>query len=349
MKTVALLKKDSNEILLRTVSELFHDFEKFLLTDDLTELFDTGAEYYLISSANFILKTPEKWNEILEKYFNNNKKILHIGGWNDALHDIEAMMIHFNYYDVLIKYRDQVKFLYIGKLEESDLKKKISKFENICICDTEHFTDAAITNPIIKNTYTRQNKFLLTTVLKKNKHRWLLKEEIEKQNLFSYHIGNISEIKNYNNWTGLFDDPNGRIEPDSFISWDLYNSSSFEIVPETRANYFTYPTEKTIKPIMAKLPFLILSNKDYYSHLKQFGFKTFDSLIDESFAYEDDLEIRVRKLVQTAKHILDNDAIDFYNASQEICEYNREHMFYFAKKQENMYYQNVYNFFNKLD
>jgi len=347
MKKITFLN-DSTIPSIYQIIESFTDYQFEISNEfDFFEFFKSDSDVFVISAASALI--PNKtWKVLLEKYFLKTNKILIIGGAHDTLHDVENLIFRENF-DMLFKtYQDRIKFLYVGVLE-SNLEKRLSKFKITCLSDYEHFNDSVLICPEIKTIDAeRKNKFLLTTILKKMKHRQLLKIELEKENLLKYHIGKISEKKDYDNWDGLVT-KNSIIRPDAFISWDLYNSSSFEIVPETRGENFTYMTEKTIKPIMAKLPFLILSNKDYYSHLKQFGFKTFDSLIDESFAYEDNLETRVRKLVQTAKHILDNGAIDFYNASQEICDHNKEHMFYFAKKQENMYYQNIYNFFNKLD
>ena len=65
---------------------------------------------------------------------------------------------------------------------------------------------------------------------------------------------------------------------------NVYSDIFVDIVHETDIsddNFFV--TEKTIRPIMFKRPFLSMSGKNFLSKLRQLGFKTFDTWFDETY------------------------------------------------------------------
>ena len=70
----------------------------------------------------------------------------------------------------------------------------------------------------------------------------------------------------------------------------LYTNAFVEIVHETDINAF-FITEKTIRPILFKKPFLVMGCRNFMSNLKKLGFRTFDSWLDERY---DDAEGRSR-------------------------------------------------------
>ena len=80
-------------------------------------------------------------------------------------------------------------------------------------------------------------------------------------------------------------------------------------------------TEKVYRNLFYKIPFTLISNKHALLYLKTLGFKTFDSLIDESYDYESD-DIRYIKSVESAKLLL-----NFWKSSEldDILSYNRQH------------------------
>ena len=71
-----------------------------------------------------------------------------------------------------------------------------------------------------------------------------------------------------------------------------YSRSKIELVTETETNFF-FITEKTIKPIRAGIPFVIVGCRHYLKKLKQLGFKTFSPYIDESYDNEPDTNRRI--------------------------------------------------------
>ena len=64
-----------------------------------------------------------------------------------------------------------------------------------------------------------------------------------------------------------------------------YSRSKIELVTETETDFF-FITEKTIKPIRAGIPFVMVGCQNYLKKLRQLGFKTFHPHIDESYDSE---------------------------------------------------------------
>ena len=105
-------------------------------------------------------------------------------------------------------------------------------------------------------------------------------------------------------------------------SMDLYNNSWTELVPETLYDRGFLITEKTIKPIGTKTPFLILSTPEYLDYLHTLGFKTFNTLISEAYDSEYNLELRIDMILEQLQDIVDNGAEDFYRACSSILDHN---------------------------
>lgn len=109
---------------------------------------------------------------------------------------------------------------------------------------------------------------------------------------------------------------------DGHASMDLYLDCWLEIVPETMYRDLFYFTEKTQKPIMTRTPFLMVTTAHYLDFLRQRGFKTFGSLIDESYDRHHHIQDRVRGLLDVLEDIMKNGTQKFYQASQPILDHN---------------------------
>lgn len=65
---------------------------------------------------------------------------------------------------------------------------------------------------------------------------------------------------------------------------DIYNRTAYSLVAETGAhNDYSFFTEKTAKPIMARRLFVMFAGRGFLQNLRSQGFKTFDQVIDESY------------------------------------------------------------------
>jgi len=113
---------------------------------------------------------------------------------------------------------------------------------------------------------------------------------------------------------------------DGLLNHNLYIDSYFSVITETHCYETNYPflTEKIYKPLLMGHPFLVLSTPNFYKHLKNIGYKTFDGLIDESFDTIADNKKRVEAFAQSVENLCNSDLVEFLKKAKPICEYNRE-------------------------
>ena len=109
---------------------------------------------------------------------------------------------------------------------------------------------------------------------------------------------------------------------------DIYANTHSSIVAETQSeNAFSFYTEKIVKPILAKRPFVVASGQHYLKNLKRLGFQTFDGLIDESYDNEPLLETRIKLMCDQVRTINNMKTLDWIAQTREICEHNFQLMF----------------------
>jgi hypothetical protein len=92
-----------------------------------------------------------------------------------------------------------------------------------------------------------------------------------------------------------------RIIPGYFASGtEPPNVDAFwHIVTETVFYYDKlHLTEKIFKPIVSKQPFMLLAAPGNLAYLKSYGFKTFDSVIDETYDSIQDNDLRIQAVVK---------------------------------------------------
>jgi len=109
----------------------------------------------------------------------------------------------------------------------------------------------------------------------------------------------------------------------------FYSKFDIELVSEsyTRGDTF-FPTEKTVRPIMAAKPILIYGPKKFLSRLRQLGFETYHSIWDESY----DLFEGPNRW-HAIKHIIDSimswsdcRRLDLLQQADQIATKNRQHL-----------------------
>jgi len=110
-----------------------------------------------------------------------------------------------------------------------------------------------------------------------------------------------------------------------------YLDSYFNITTETfffeNATFFT---EKTLKPILGLQPFIMICTAHFLKYFKNLGFKTFDSIWDESYDDEEDDFIRLQKILKLIDKIASWDLDTCrkkYESVIDICIYNRNHLY----------------------
>ena len=113
---------------------------------------------------------------------------------------------------------------------------------------------------------------------------------------------------------------------------DQPNTDAFwHVVTETVFYYDKlHLTEKIFKPIASKQPFMLLAAPGNLAYLKSYGFKTFDSIIDESYDLIQDPDARSEAVVNQLAwycNLSDTEKQDVIRAAEPIIEYNFHHFY----------------------
>jgi len=113
--------------------------------------------------------------------------------------------------------------------------------------------------------------------------------------------------------------------------YSIWTSAFWHVVSETCFYEKTlHLTEKVFKPIVARQPFLLLSTPRSLEYLREYGFKTFNKFIDESYDHVTDPELRMQKVVEQLTYICNltaNQKQEMYNDMQSILDYNFNHFY----------------------
>ena len=118
------------------------------------------------------------------------------------------------------------------------------------------------------------------------------------------------------------------------ISTDFINSYAdcfCAVVNETRfAQPFANISEKTLNPLRARLPLILVAPPHSLKYLRTFGFKTFDQWWDESYDQEENHERRMIKILDLIDYINSKSIEELTNMYQEMSEV-LEHNHYITK------------------
>jgi hypothetical protein len=126
-------------------------------------------------------------------------------------------------------------------------------------------------------------------------------------------------------------------------SFDIndYINTNIEVVLETLFDDSrVHLTEKSLRPIACGHPFILAATSGSLEYLRQYGFKTFSSVFDESYDLISDPEIRLQSVINTMKQIDQWSDCEFQEKNiqlQNIAEYNRRHFF------SNTFFQHITN------
>ena len=110
-----------------------------------------------------------------------------------------------------------------------------------------------------------------------------------------------------------------------------YQDTLIEVVLETLFDDSRiHLTEKILRPIACGQPFILASGTGSLEYLKSYGFKTFDSVFDESYDQEHNPVTRLQKIINTMKEIKSWDSATLAKKQdhlKEIADYNRSWFF----------------------
>ena len=105
------------------------------------------------------------------------------------------------------------------------------------------------------------------------------------------------------------------------------NSTAISVVLETVVDGSKiHLTEKILRPIACSHPFILVAGPGSLAYLRRYGFKTFDSIFDESYDQETDTVTRLEMVVDTMQQVQQLTASDWKKIN-EIAEFNKQHFF----------------------
>lgn len=121
---------------------------------------------------------------------------------------------------------------------------------------------------------------------------------------------------------------------DAIVNPRCYTDTWFSLVTETIYDYpHTFRTEKIWKPILMAHPFVVAANQGYLKDLRSAGFRTFDTLIDESYDRIASPTARIERIIDTVRDISESGAAEFWEASRDICKYNQQRLREYNREQ----------------
>lgn len=114
----------------------------------------------------------------------------------------------------------------------------------------------------------------------------------------------------------------------------VYTDSYFSLVTETLYNEpYGFCTEKIAKPLMIGHPWICASTPGYYRYIKNFGFRTFGHLIDESFDSIENHQDRLDRIIDIVQDLCNNQSLQsFAQAAEDICKYNQQRLAEFVQE-----------------
>ena len=105
----------------------------------------------------------------------------------------------------------------------------------------------------------------------------------------------------------------------------------WHIVTETVFYYDKlHLTEKIFKPIVSKQPFMLLAAPGNLAYLKSYGFKTFDSVIDESYDSIQDNDLRTEAVISQLHwycNLAPSEKTDVIKQLEPIIQHNFDHFY----------------------
>ena len=119
---------------------------------------------------------------------------------------------------------------------------------------------------------------------------------------------------------------NTQIRCSDLIDPAIYNMTHYTAMIETTIhNDFAMFSEKEAKPIIAKRPFVIFGACGQLKAFRSLGFRTFESVIDESYDTIEDKHERWHKALDSMLQLTKMNHIKVYNELAQVLMHNKNH------------------------
>ena len=144
-------------------------------------------------------------------------------------------------------------------------------------------------------------------------------------------LGDYDDCHEYSLKRHYLDNPaskqNATIDFNAYI--DYLNHVQFEIVTESvMYSSCMFVSEKILKPIIYKKPFILIGSVNSLKYIQKLGFKTFHPIINEDYDSENNNVLRLAKLLKEAKRLCSKSYEELekdFLSIQDIIEYNYNH------------------------
>ena len=114
---------------------------------------------------------------------------------------------------------------------------------------------------------------------------------------------------------------------DVYLRADPYIDTYFSLVTETVFEYpYSFRTEKIAKVLAIGHPWICATSHGWYRDLRNLGFRTFGSIIDESFDLIDGHQQRMDRVYDIVVDLCQQDLSTFLAACEPICKYNQQRL-----------------------
>ena len=118
-----------------------------------------------------------------------------------------------------------------------------------------------------------------------------------------------------------------------------------DIVTETVFDYpYVFVSEKILRPLLTKTPFIVFAAQGTLEHLKSLGFKTFSDFWDESYDLESDSHLRFLSCCRIINSIAEQ-PIDklknLYAEMETLLEHNRQTLITYINDQYRPLYKKI--------
>lgn len=250
--------------------------------------------------------------------------------------------MHAHIYNFIKKY-DQKNFVYFinGEINDQLRNAKLYTYMDWFRETSDFYRHTDYLQGLVSTNKTYLFECLLG---RKKPHRDQVYNHIKNNNSIFTKYGSSEHTINFNNeeeW--IFGSDGITITPDQkysvtqidymgrkvrlsqIIPLSVYNKSYYSIVAETNTDsLFTFLTEKTAKPLIAGRLFVIAGNKHSLRTLHNLGFKTFDSVIDESYDSIDSQFKRINAMLKQVDYLCTQDPEEIYKKIEPVVKHNQE-------------------------
>ena len=187
----------------------------------------------------------------------------------------------------------------------------------------------------------------------RNHLKWI--PEIEFNNDHDF-----TNLRKQIHWLQLYEDKKTYDFDDLEKLWGInhersspYADSMLTLVSETTVDEgYYYISEKTIKPIGHKHPFIVMGTHGTLAELKKEGFKTFHPFINEDYDLIENMNDRCIAVLNELKRIVylsNEEKIEWMKNVKPIVDYNFRHLLNFKIKYKKRVQQRTQELFKKFD